>query len=154
MQLKRTDLPPPFRRAQRVTAELQTAYANEFWNISESTIVVHQIAPLLRDLKFATSQIRLEWNRIDIAVVEEDNWGVPILIVEAKAPSKGLRAAREQGKNYGRSLDEPPLLVTNGFTLELYRRGGYEAEPLRAYLPAPRASAIKLFDELQRLARP
>lgn len=115
--------------------------------------MVHQIVPLLRDLGLKASQIRLEWHRIDVAVVEEGCWDKPILIIEAKASRQGLGEAREQGKAYGRDLGEPPLLVTNGLMLELFRRGGYESSPHRAHLLRPRESARDLFDELEKLVR-
>lgn len=149
------EIPEPFQEAQRVVSDLRGAYGDRFWDIPESTIVAHQVVPLLRGLGFKASQIRLEWSgawgRVDVAVVEEDNWEEPILIVEVKAPKYGLRWARQQGSGYGKALGDPPLLVTNGLILEFYGRGHYESPQERAYLEEPQARAQDLFNELKGL---
>jgi hypothetical protein len=123
-ELESREMPPWFKEASRTIRDLRDDWG---WDdISESSIVAHIVVPMLAELGWRRTQIKLEEHWVDVQV--EDDEGSPVLLIEAKAPRFGISAARKQAVGYwekGREKGwwggaDPWLMATNGvnFTLE------------------------------------
>lgn len=93
--------------------------------VGEHEIRTFMIAPLITALGWAEQRIKIEWNKIDIALFcrPYEPGLLPSVIIESKSLGHGLRYADDQAQAY---LKEYPdckrLVVSDGIRYKLYKK--------------------------------
>jgi hypothetical protein len=153
-RLKNNETPAWFKKAEKTFKELTEAWD---WKVSESSIVAHLLVPMLMDLGWDRTQIKLEKHWMDVLV--EDSEGSPALLIEAKAPRFGVSAARRQALDYwkkGRGEGwwddvDPWLLATNGISFLLEKPEDPDSR-FEANLRMPTEGAKEFIRAFQNMA--
>jgi hypothetical protein len=153
-ELPRDEIPDWFADRQKTAEDLLEQWG--WGGISENSALVHIVVPMLLDLGWRRDQIRLEYHWIDIAVLDNARRD-PVLLIEAKAPRFGVRAALNQVRKYRSEgeLSEKwqakgiPVLATSGLSFILQDADDSRHE---AFLRHPTTKAIEFFRALERIA--
>ncbi|MEQ8200556.1 MAG: hypothetical protein ABRQ24_03920 [Syntrophomonadaceae bacterium] len=114
-------------------------YRDNDYDVLEHEIRTFLVIPLLISLGWSEQKIKIEYNRIDIALFDRPYTKniqpkEPYMIIETKCFDDGLYQAREQAHKYAagyKSCDR--LLLTNGYIYKLYEKVNDEFEE-RGYL--------------------
>jgi len=107
---------------------------------AEDEMIVHFVAPLLRQLGWPPERIAVKWNHVDVALFARlpRSPGNCALVIEAKRWGAGVEGALEQAKRYVTQLGLGcNIVVTDGIRFRLY-------SAQEGYLPVAYANLVRL----------
>jgi hypothetical protein len=100
-------------------------YSSHGSDVGEHEIRTFLIVPLLTSLGWAEQKIKIEWNNIDVAIFDSpySKESKPVVIIESKRLSDGLRDAPGQATRYAQNYPTCSLfVVSDGIRYKLYQR--------------------------------
>jgi hypothetical protein len=100
-------------------------YSSHGSDVGEHEIRTFLIVPLLTSLGWAEQKIKIEWNNIDVAIFDSpySKESKPIVIIESKRLSDGLRDAPGQATRYAQNYPTCSLfVVSDGIRYKLYQK--------------------------------
>ena len=125
----------PGQNAERIASTIWRLRRVAKWyhshgsDVGEHEIRTFLIAPLLISLGWAEQKIKIEWSKIDVALFDTpySKQSKPLVIIESKRLSDGLRYAADQAIRYTQSYPAcNQLIVSDGIRYKLFRRKGAE----------------------------
>jgi hypothetical protein len=113
---------------ERIIKLAKWYYENDYY-VLEHEIRTLLVIPLLISLGWSEQKIKIEYNKIDIAIFRKPFIGdyklSPHIIIETKKFDDGLSYTNNQIINYSKMYPDCKLLITtNGFRYKIYEKSG------------------------------